>query len=282
MGLALDPNDFKRLYATMVNSSTGGVYRTVNLDAGASATWTRLAVPPRTQGHPYNIFVLKDGTLVATYSARIASSNFQPSSGVFVSTDDGASWVDRSDAGMQYYTKDLTIDPNDPTQSTWYAGVWGEWGASADLGGLYCTSNRGVTWTRITTNLKAVCSCTINPVNPDEMYVTTEDQGLWYSSNRRAASPAFTQVAGYPFRFPTRVFFNPYDANEIWVTSFGNGMRLGRVVEPRPVLRGIQRTNTVSSVTLTPLWAKRSCLSGSPDLRAWTPAATNVVFHQSG
>jgi hypothetical protein len=278
VSLALDPNDLKRLYATMVNSSTGGVYRTINLDAGVSATWTRLAVPPRTQGHPYNIVVLKDGALVATYSARIASSNFQPSSGVFVSTTDGASWVDRSDAGMQYYTKDLTIDPNDPTQSTWYAGVWGEWGSSSGLGGLYYTSNRGVTWKRITTNLKAVCSCTINPVNPDEMYVTTEDQGLWYSSNRRAASPAFTQVAGYPFRFPTRVFFNAYDANEIWVTSFGNGMRLGRVNEPRPFLRSMQHTNTTSSVSLTAALGQTVVLSASPDLRAWTPAATNVVF----
>jgi hypothetical protein len=45
---------------------------------------------------------------------------------------------------MQYYTKDITVDPNDPTQPTWYAGVWGEWGASSGLGGLYCTTNRGV------------------------------------------------------------------------------------------------------------------------------------------
>ena len=278
VGLALDPNDFKRLYAAMVNSSTGGVYRTVNLDAGVSATWTRLAVPPRTQGHPYNILVLKDGTLVVTYSARIASSNFQPSSGVFVSTTDGASWEDRSDVRMQYYTKDLTIDPNDPTQSTWFAGVWGEWGSSSGLGGLYYTSNRGVTWTRITTNLKAVSSCTVSPVNPDEMYVTTEDQGLWYSSNRRAASPVFAQIAGYPFRFPTRVFFNPYDANEIWVTSFGNGMRLGRVNEPRPFLSSIQHTNTTSSVILTAALGQTVVLSASSDLRAWTPIATNVVF----
>jgi hypothetical protein len=143
---------------------------------------------------------------------------------------------------------------------------------------LYYTSNRGVTWKCITTNLKAVCSCTISPVNPDEMYVTTEDQGLWCSSNRRAASPAFAQVAGYPFRFPTRVFFSPYDANEIWVTSFGNGMRLGRVVEPRPFLRSIQRTNTTSSVTVTAALGQTVVLSASPDLRAWTPAATDVVF----
>jgi hypothetical protein len=110
------------------------------------------------------------------------------------------------------------------------------------------------------------------------MYVTTEDQGLWYSGNRRAATPVFTQLSGYPFRFPTRVFYNPYDANEVWVTSFGNGMRLGRVTEPQPLLRGIQRTNTAFSVSITAALGQRIVLSASPDLRAWTAIATNVMF----
>jgi len=278
VALALDPNNANRLYASMVNSTNGGIYRTVNLNAGTSSTWTKLGTPPRTQGHAYNIYVLNDGTLVASYSARIASSDFQPSSGVFVSTNDGTSWVDRSAAGMQYYTKDLTIDPNDPAQNTWYAGVWGEWGSSSGLGGLYCTTNRGTSWTRITSGLKAVGSCTISPVNPDEMYVTTEDQGLWYSSNRRAASPAFAQVMGYPFRFPSRVFYNPYDSNEVWVTSYGNGMRLGRVNEPRPVLVNLQRTNQASSVTIAAAPGQRVVLSASSNFNTWTPIATNVMY----
>lgn len=123
-----------------------------------------------------------------------------------------------------------------------------------------------------------MCSGAVSPVNADEMYVTTEDQGRWYSSNRRAAAPVFTQLGGYPFRFPTRVFFNPYDTNEVWVTSFGNGMRLGRVNEPRPLLRTIQRTNTASSVTVAAAPGQRVVLSASPDLRGWTPIGTNVMF----
>ena len=41
------------------------------------------------------------------------------------------------------------------------------------------------------------------------------------------ATPAWTLVETYPFRQPERVFFNPYNKTEIWVTSFGNGMRTG-------------------------------------------------------
>jgi hypothetical protein len=261
----------------MVNSATGGVYRTVNLNAGTSSTWTKLATPPRTQGHAYNIFVLNDGTLVATYSARIASGDFQPSSGVFISTTDGASWVDRSAAGMMYYTKDITIDPHNAAQNTWYAGVWGEWGSSSGLGGLYCTTNRGTTWTRISA-LKAIGSCTISATNPDEMYVTTEDQGLWYSANRRLTSPTFAQVPGYPFRFPSRVFYNPYDTNEIWVTSYGNGMRLGRVKEPQPAFLSLQRTSPNSLLALAAAPGQKVVVSASSDLLNWTPIATNVMY----
>jgi hypothetical protein len=170
------------------------------------------------------------------------------------------------------------VDPHDPAQATWYAGVWGEWGSSAGLGGLYVTTNRGVTWTRVTSDLKAVGSCTINPVDADELYLTTEDQGLWHSMNRRAPSPVFAQLSGYPFRFPSRVFFNPYDANEVWVTSFGNGMRLGRVSEPKPVLLGLQRTNASTSVTVAAAPGQRIVLSASLDLGWWTPVGTNVMF----
>jgi len=178
---------------------------------------------------------------------------------------------------MQYYTKDLTIDPADPSQNTWYAGVWGEWGSSANLGGLYLTTNRGTTWTRITSNLKAVGSCALNPLNPDELYIATEDQGLWYSGNRRAASPVFTQL-NYPFQFPTRVFFNPFNANEIWVTSFGNGMRLGRINEPHPSIVRLQRASPTSTLTIAAAPGQKLVISSSPDLRAWTPLVTNVMF----
>jgi hypothetical protein len=50
------------------------------------------------------------------------------------------------------------------------------------------------------------------------------------------------------------------------------------VNEPKPVLRSIQRINTTSSVTITAALGQRVILSTSPDLRAWTPIATNVMF----
>lgn len=276
--LALDPKDPNRLYASMVHSVSGGIFRTTNLGAGVSAAWTRLTAPPRTHGHPYNVQVLNDGAIVATYSARL-TNDFEPSSGVFISTNDGAGWLDRTDPGMRYYTKDLAVDPHDPSQNTWYAGVWGEWGASEGLGGLYRTTNRGLAWTRITTHLKAVGSCAVDPQYPDEMFVTTEDQGLWHTGNRSAAMPDFTAIAGYPFRFPSRVFFNPFDSNEIWVTSFGNGLRMGRRVDPAPRIAGA--SPETGFLVVEAAHGQRIVTGLSANLVGWRAIFTNWVFSES-
>ncbi|MGA9772962.1 MAG: BACON domain-containing carbohydrate-binding protein [Blastocatellia bacterium] len=230
IGLALDPNNLNRMYASVIHSTQGGIYVSSNIQNGAASTWTKLANPPRTEGHPFNIHVLNDGTLVCTYSGRRNSAGtFTTSSGVFVSTNGGTSWVDRSHSGMHYWTKDLVIDPHDSTQNTWYASVFSGWGGPPNgLGGLYKTTNRGQAWTRIK-NLDRVTSCAISPVNPNEMYLTTETEGLWYSSDLNAATPSFAAVTSYPFRQPERVFFNPFNPNEIWITSFGHGLRVGSV-----------------------------------------------------
>ena len=228
IGLAIDPNNSNRMYASVIHSANGGIYVSSNIQNGSASTWTKLTNPPRTEGHPFNIQVLNDGTLVCTYSGRRNPAGaFTASSGVFVSTDGGANWLDRSDSGMRYWTKDLVIDAHDASQSIWYVGVFSGWGGPPNgLGGLYKSINRGVSWTRIS-SLDRVTSCAISPTNANELYLTTETEGLWYSSNINAATPTFAQVTSYPFRQPERVFFNPFNMSEVWVTSFGNGIRVG-------------------------------------------------------
>ena len=239
---------------------------------------TRLAVPPRTQGHPYTIRVLNDGTLVCSYSARI-DGDFTDSSGVFVSTNGGAAWLDRSDAGMRYYTKDVIIDPHDSSQRVWYACVWGEWGNSSGLGGLYRTTNRGAAWTRITTGIDQAGSCAFVPWSSNEMYVATENQGLWYSTNARGATPAFVAVTNYPFKHPTRVFFNRHNSNEIWVTSFGGGMMMGRTREPEPRLTALsQPPGQAAQVRVAAEAGQRVVLRASSDMASWQAIATNAVL----
>ena len=229
--LAIDPNDGKSMYASVVHSTAGGIFHTSQLDQGAAATWSKLTNPARTQGHPYNIVVLNDGTLVATYSGRRTTTAFTDSSGVFVSSDGGTTWIDRSDPNMHYWTKDIIIDPNDSAQQTWYVGVFQQFGGVGPSGanGLYRTTDRGQHWTHLwqgDTEAYNVESCTIDPRNPNHMFMTTETNGLWSTSNLSAASPTFIADPDYPFAHPMRVFFNPNNAAEVWIASFGGGLRV--------------------------------------------------------
>ncbi len=229
--VALDPTDTSKMYASVLSgsSNTGGIYVTSNLHLGVSATWTKMAKPPRSNGHPFNITVLNNGDLVASFCARkpTTTTNFTDSSGVYYYDKALATWYDRSDVKMHYWTKDVVVDPNDVTQSTWYTGVFSGWAnVPAGTGGLYKTTNKGVSWTQISNSYR-VNSATINPTNANQLYFTTETDGLWYSGNATNVSPTFSQVASYPFRHPVRVFFNPYKNTEVWVSSFGNGMFVG-------------------------------------------------------
>src|SRR5439155_5193714 len=236
---AIDPGNPNRMYASVVHSTLGGIFVTNNLSAGAASTWTKLANPPRTEGHPYDIRILNDGTLVVTYSGRRTSAGFTNSSGVFVSTDGGTTWSDRTDtvlSGMKYYTKEITIDPNDAAQNTWYCAVRSGWGGNGnDMGGLYKTVDRGLHWSRIFST-DSCESVTILP-GTGEMYLATLEQGLWYSDGS-GATPTFTQLAGYPFRQPERIFINPNDASDIWVASFGYGLAEGKVDTTPPKVQG--------------------------------------------
>ena len=225
--LAADPTNSNRLYASVVHYANGigegGIWKTDNLQAGAAGTWTKLNNPPRTEGHPFNVTVLNDGSVVASHCARRNINGvFTASSGVFLLPAGSSIWQDRTDAGMLYYTKDIIIDPNDVSQNTWYACVWSGWGGAPNgLGGLYKTSNRGQTWVRIFNGADRVSSMTFSPVATGEAWISTETQGLWKATGLQSVNTTFTREHSFPFKQPERIFFHN---GNMWVTTFGGGL----------------------------------------------------------
>ncbi|MBC7887337.1 MAG: T9SS type A sorting domain-containing protein [Ferruginibacter sp.] len=240
--LATDAGNANRMYASVIHygngAGEGGIWMTNDLNNLAASNWLKLANPPRTEGHPAAIVVLNDGKMVCTFSGRRNGTGaFTPSSGVFLYDPGGNSWSDISHADMQYWTKDIVIDPSDPTQNTWYVAVFSGWGGAPNgRGGLFKTTNRGSSWTKLTAaQFDRVTSITFNPGLLNQAYLTTEMQGLWISNNMNAANPTWSLVNSYPFRQPERVFFNPFNINEVWVSSFGNGLKMGLVSGALPV-----------------------------------------------
>jgi hypothetical protein len=179
---------------------------------------------------------------------------------------------------MDYWTMDLVVDPSDPTQSTWYVGVYSGWGGPPNgLGGLYATTNRGLAWTQLNSD-DGVSSCTFNSLNTNELYVTTEGDGLLFSSNIHSASPTLSLVASYPFGQPERVFFNPYNPSQIWVTSFGNGIRIGSTLSLPGTLQITAAQNGTAQLNLLQAspGAAYSILE-STNLINWTSLGTNTA-----
>lgn len=247
-----DATNNDRLYAGVIstNPTVGGVWRADGIGNLATATWTKLPNPAANNGRIFNIHSLNDGTLVTTWSARKSNSGsvFSDSSGVFVSTNGGQSWERRNHPDMNYWTKDLVIDPNDTAQNTWFACVWSGWGGPAnDKGGLFRTTDRGLNWEKVTADgqFHRVSSLTYTDSG---WHMTTEGQGLWL------ASPNFLEtwypVESYPFHHPERVFNNPYVPQEAWVASFGNGMRsayLGDVNTSNPIAAPSAKVNVLQN-----------------------------------
>lgn len=211
----------------MVDTETGGIYISEDVQRGNGSAWRKMPSPNRTLGHAYNIHALSDGSLVATFSCSMdeAKETFTNSAGVFVWPAGATSWEDRSHPRMHYWTKDLVIDPNDKTQSTWYVGVFRNWGDQYQApGGLFRTTDRGRSWKELS-NVSRVDSCAISPANPDLVFFTTDGEGLWVSDDATSAKPTFVRDDRYDFGHPSRVFFDPYDKDAVWATSFGSGLR---------------------------------------------------------
>jgi len=74
-------------------------------------------------------------------------------------------------------------------------------------------------------------SVTINAATR-EMYVATETRGVFYAPDVKAANfgyANFTDIVSYPFAWNERIFVNPYNNQDIWVASFGGGLKRGGV-----------------------------------------------------
>ena len=237
--LCIDPQNPKRLYAGLAHSTQGGIIVNDNISGGG--TWKNLANPPRTEGHPHTIKVMKDGTIIASFTARRNGTLLTQSAGLFTSNDGGKTWTDVSIDEMKRWTTSFAIDPHDPYRNTWYVTTWSDpTNANDNSGGVYRTINRGRNWTRIVTlpvrngYAGRINACEINPAQNGQLYIATETHGLYLSQNASAQNPTSGELANiFPARASCAISFKQSAPWEIFIGTIGNGLRFGKTTIPQ-------------------------------------------------
>jgi len=297
--LAFDKNPANPngMYATVIDvlGGIGDVYYCADVTTTPN-TWTRRSSPPRTQGRPLQIIVLNKDTLVAVYgtrnSASLGTAVYTASSGVFYSTDGGLTWADNNPSFMQIETVNVEIDPNDLSQNTWLAFVGtktiNQVPPVPAAPGVYRSTNRGVNWINVYN--QSALSGTFHPTFPNELYICTELKGLQYATNTNSNSFDTSNVASYPFRRPQKIFFNPYNVNEVWAASFGNGFRVGTTstailpvvtLSLKLYIEGMYLGNALMQPIIDPIASPALCDTVEVSLALANPPYTKISSVQS-
>ncbi len=169
--LVLDPSDSNIVYA---GANWRGLYKSINgggnwenlMDSFENPPFDRthiqifMARPSQNSGDPNELYLVSHGQILVSY-------------------DDGASWESRSE-GLSGYVQFFSFHP---TQHNWLFVLTQN--SQLEDNGLYKSEDGGLSWSRIDSGLPAaeMMSLSIDPNNPDVMYIGTWDFGIYKSTN---------------------------------------------------------------------------------------------------
>ena len=195
ISLVIDPDNTNTLYAGMtiggINGEPGlneptipnGVFKSTN--AGASWAHSSVGLPhygsPTSSEQDVLALAINPADTTELYAAVTV---FLPSGDtvgtIYKSTNAGASWFESSAGIAGQDVRALLIDPNDASGNTIYAGTGGE---GANPGGVYRSTDGGLTWNSYSIGLPAFSSTSLamparGPGDPARIYAGT-NAGVW-------------------------------------------------------------------------------------------------------
>jgi photosystem II stability/assembly factor-like uncharacterized protein len=114
----------------------------------------------------------------------------------------------------------LTLDPRDNRRM--YLASWGQEREGVDTGGgVYLSTDGGVSWKPVFTQSQHVYDVTIDPGAPDTLYICGFDAAAYRSID---AGVHWTRIRGYNFKWGHRVVIDPSDASKIYITTYGGSV----------------------------------------------------------
>jgi photosystem II stability/assembly factor-like uncharacterized protein len=143
----------------------------------------------------------------------------------------GSGALYKSTDGAEHWTKmklpegvngpnGLALDPRDNQRM--YLAAWGQEREGVDTGGgVFLSTDGGVSWKPIFTQAQHVYDVTIDPAAPDTLYICGFDAAAYRSTD---AGLQWTRIKGYNFKWGHRVIVDPNDVSMIYITTYGGSV----------------------------------------------------------
>lgn len=210
------PAGQRTLYAAVFND---GVYKST--DDGA--TWS----PRNNELDPRNLFTWRLALLPNGALYLVVVKNRLPgrewTGAVYRSTDGAETWnMVPLPEGVDF-PNDLTSDPS----GRLYLAGWPRLVDDANRsGGAYASDDGGQTWVPIFDPAAHVYTVSVDPADPNTLYLSTFDAALYHSTDR---GRTWKQMDGFDFQWAYRPVPDSHHPGMLYVTTFGSSVWYGPV-----------------------------------------------------
>ncbi len=132
--------------------------------------------------------------------------------GCLISINYGETWAKKNNKLYSVPVFDLVVDPFDPF--TWYL---------SSFGSIYITRNRGKNWSILYDDLPStsITALAVSPHHRNHLFVGTENQGLFFSSNR---GRNFEKIDQFPFLWINCISIDHQEKGIVYVGTHGRGL----------------------------------------------------------
>lgn len=221
--VAIDPNNSNHLFFGAVS---GGIWETS--DGGTN--WSQAndflgaLTVMQIQYDPFN-----SNRLFASTGEGIFNGDALPGLGVFVSTDNGATWdpLPMPAGNNFFYVNDIVSDPGN---QDWIYAVTtvGTPGNQVNNGTIYRSTDGGENWNLLQNTATGALDIKIDPFDSDNILVGCNSH-LYLSTNAEDAMPTFTEITGGTNQIPANagrieISYCPSNASRVYASvEDGNG-----------------------------------------------------------
>jgi photosystem II stability/assembly factor-like uncharacterized protein len=177
-----------------------------------------------TEKEPYawRIVQAKDGMLYLIV-ARGNEGHFGMTTGggaLYKSGDGAEHWTKMKLPAGVNGPNGLALDPRDNRRM--YLAAWGQERSDVDAGGgVFLSTDGGLTWKAIFTRSQHVYDVTIDPKAPDTLYICGFDAAAYRSTD---AGLHWARIQGYSFKWGHRVIVDPNDDSMIYIATYGGSV----------------------------------------------------------